>query len=212
MIPRDTYASIPAARSLADVPFDRWRELGADALLVGTVAEGAATRSASRCGCSASRRSRRPSTASSPRPVTNPRFFAHTIADEIHQTQLALRGVARTKLAFVSDRDGERLTGTVEIARRQGDLHLRLRRREPAARDDQPHAEHHAGLVARRPRRSPTRRTAAASPTSSSRTSTRATLENPLRSRVEENFLPAWSPDGTRLAFSRTATATPRST
>ncbi len=52
MIPRDTYASIPAARSLAGIPFDRWRELGADALLVGTV-ESAATRSASKCGCSA---------------------------------------------------------------------------------------------------------------------------------------------------------------
>ncbi len=26
-------------------------------------------------------------------------------------------------------------------------------------------------------------------------------MENPLRSRVEENFLPVWSPDGTRIAF-----------
>jgi TolB-like protein len=37
MIPRDTYASIPAARSATDVPFDRWRELGADGLVIGTV-------------------------------------------------------------------------------------------------------------------------------------------------------------------------------
>ena len=37
MIPRDTYASIPAARSMTGVPFDRWRELGADGLLIGTV-------------------------------------------------------------------------------------------------------------------------------------------------------------------------------
>src|SRR6185503_7732533 len=37
LIPRDTYASIPPARSLADVPFDRWRELGADGLVIGSV-------------------------------------------------------------------------------------------------------------------------------------------------------------------------------
>ena len=40
--------------------------------------------------------------------------IAHTIADEIHQQQRALRGVARTKLTFNSDRDGERMSGTVE--------------------------------------------------------------------------------------------------
>src|SRR4029453_3472972 len=43
----------------------------------------------------------------------NARVYAHTISDEIHETQRALRGVARTKLTFDSDRDGERLGGTV---------------------------------------------------------------------------------------------------
>ena len=37
MIPRDTYKSIPAAASIDAVPFDRWRELGADAIVSGTV-------------------------------------------------------------------------------------------------------------------------------------------------------------------------------
>ena len=46
--------------------------------------------------------------------VANKRLYAHTIADEIHQQQRALRGVARTKLTFNSDRDGERMGGTVE--------------------------------------------------------------------------------------------------
>ena len=36
-IPRDVYASIPKASSFAEVPFDRWRELNADGLVVGTV-------------------------------------------------------------------------------------------------------------------------------------------------------------------------------
>ena len=37
LIPRDTYLTIPPARSLTDVPFDRWRELGADGVIIATV-------------------------------------------------------------------------------------------------------------------------------------------------------------------------------
>jgi TolB-like protein len=36
-IPRDVYNTIPRASSFTDVPFDRWRELNADGLVVGTV-------------------------------------------------------------------------------------------------------------------------------------------------------------------------------
>ena len=45
--------------------------------------------------------------------LANPRLYAHTTSDEIHQQQRSLRGVARTKLAFSSDRDGERMKGPV---------------------------------------------------------------------------------------------------
>ena len=37
MIPRDTYATIPVARTPEEVPFAAWRELGADAVVFGTV-------------------------------------------------------------------------------------------------------------------------------------------------------------------------------
>ena len=37
LIPRDVYASIPPARSATDVPLDRWREVGADGVVIGTV-------------------------------------------------------------------------------------------------------------------------------------------------------------------------------
>ena len=37
LIPRDTYSSVPAARSPEQVPFAAWRELGADAVFFGTV-------------------------------------------------------------------------------------------------------------------------------------------------------------------------------
>jgi len=36
MIPRDTYATIPAARSADEIAFARWRELGVDGLFFGT--------------------------------------------------------------------------------------------------------------------------------------------------------------------------------
>src|SRR4029079_11624209 len=37
LVPRDIYATIPAATSFADVPCDRGRELTADGLVIGTV-------------------------------------------------------------------------------------------------------------------------------------------------------------------------------
>ena len=37
MIPRDTYKSIPVSTAIGEVAFDRWRELGADGVVVGTV-------------------------------------------------------------------------------------------------------------------------------------------------------------------------------
>ena len=37
LIPRDTYSTVPAARSPEQVPFAAWRELGADAVFFGTV-------------------------------------------------------------------------------------------------------------------------------------------------------------------------------
>ncbi len=46
--------------------------------------------------------------------AANPRLYAHTMADEIHQTQSQLRGVARTKLAFSSDRVRDRADNTVQ--------------------------------------------------------------------------------------------------
>ena len=114
LIPRDTYASIPPARSLSDVPFDRWRELGADGLVIGTVQKNGQWHPARSAPV------QRPVPAVGVRPRVQ--RSARTIrassrtrsSDEVHQQQRALRGVARTKLTFSSDRDGERVQGTVE--------------------------------------------------------------------------------------------------
>jgi TolB protein len=113
LIPRDILSTVPAATSLEDVPFDRWREVNADGVIIGTVQKtdsGVQVRvrlynvrnRASAFG--------REYTGS----IANPRIYAHQMADEIHQNQRALQGVARTKLTFSSDRSNERIVGTIE--------------------------------------------------------------------------------------------------
>lgn len=113
MVPRDTYRSIPPAANIASPPFDRWRELGVDGLIMGTVSKtGDTVRVEMRLYQVRSQQQAyaREYTGS----AANARLYAHTISDEIHQTQRNLRGVARTKLTFVSDRNRERVVGTVE--------------------------------------------------------------------------------------------------
>jgi len=113
LIPRDTYSTIPPARSPEQVSFPAWRELGADAVFFGTVSRtGNDVRVEVRLFNVRTQQSvfSKEYTGT----VANPRLYAHTIADEIHQQQRALRGVARTKLAFSSDRNRERMVGTVE--------------------------------------------------------------------------------------------------
>ena len=111
MIPRDTYASVPAAKTLDTLPFDAWRELGADAVVFGTVQQTAGKITVQIRLVNV--RSRRTVFAKEYFNASNARTYAHTIADELHQQQRQLRGVARTKLAFVSDRNQNRLSETV---------------------------------------------------------------------------------------------------
>jgi TolB protein len=200
MIPRDTYASIPAARSIDGVPFDRWRELGADGVLIGTIQkQGDSYRVEVKLWGVKARQSAfgREYTAS----ANNPRYFAHTVSDEIFQTQLALRGVARTKLAFVSDRDGERLKGTIE-ERVVKEIYV----------SDYDGANQRRLTVNRtlniNPAWSPDGRSLAFSsyvrgiPDIFIANIYQGTPpENPLKTKGEENFLPVFSPDGTKIAF-----------
>lgn len=198
MIPRDTYKSVPAARSASDVPFDRWRELGADGLVIGTVERtGTTYRVEVRLYDAKSRRSvmAREYTGS----TSNPRLYAHTAADEIHQQQRALRGVARTKLTFSSDRDGERVTGTIQN-RDVKEIYI----------SDYDGANQRRVTVTRKlnlaPRWAPDGRGIAYTsyrqdfPDVYISLIYQGALEHPTGGTAQ-NWLAAWSPDGTRLCF-----------
>jgi TolB protein len=114
MVPRDTYKSISTATSMETIPFERWRELGADALVMGSVEKSGPTSFRVEVKLFDVRTGRSAMAREYTGTLSNPRLYAHWAADEIHQAQRALRGAARTKLAFSSDRDGERMAGTVQ--------------------------------------------------------------------------------------------------
>ena len=113
MIPRDVAATIPAARTATDVPFDAWREVGADAVFFGTVAQkGNDVVVQVRLFNVRTRQSVYAEEFTSA--ARNARRIAHTISDIVHKQQRGLDGVARTRLTFVSDRNNESILGTVE--------------------------------------------------------------------------------------------------
>ncbi len=197
MIPRDTYSSIPVARSAEQVPFDRWRELGADAVVFGTVQRsGNEVRVQVRLMSVRSRQSVFGKEYSGS--ASNPRLYAHTISDEIHEQQRGLKGIARTKLAWVSDRDGVRLGDTVEN-RQVKEIYY----------GDYDGANQRRVTVSRRlnlnPSWSPDGRALAyttfrPNPDIFVSLIYQGVLQNPTKG-VGTNYLPVFSPDGKQIAF-----------
>jgi len=198
LLSRDVYSTIPAATSLETVAFDRWRELNPDGLLIGTVEK-------SGNGIKVVVRLYKVTTKQQAfgreyaGSGANPRAYAHTIADEIHKSQRALIGVAQSKLTFSSDRDGLKITGTVQdrnvkeiyISDYDGDRQTRV-------------------TVGRTlnafPRWSPDRRSIVYTswrhgpPNLFISNITEGTLDE-LTKGPNENVLGVWSPDGSKICF-----------
>ena len=198
MIPRDTYKSIPVAASIDAIPFDRWRELGADGVVIGTVQKIATGVRVELRLYNVRARGQvygREYSGS----AANPRLYAHTMSDELHESQRGLRGVARTKLTFASDRNREPVVSSVE-KRDVKEIYV----------SDYDGANQRRITINRNlnitPNWSPDGRSIAY-------TSYRSgvpdilisniyagTMESPSKG-VGQNFLPVFSPDGTRIAF-----------
>lgn len=198
LIPRDTYATIPQARAADQIPFQSWRELGADAVVFGTV---------QRTGDTVTVQARLFNVRSRQQvygkefsgKASNPRLFAHTVSDEIFLQQRGLHGVARTKLAFSSDRDRQKVTGTVQN-RDVKEIYIA----------DYDGANARRITVSRQlninPSWSPDGNAIAYT---SFRTGTpeiyisrifQGILQNPTKG-TGNNYLPVYAPDGTRIAF-----------
>ena len=114
MIPRDVYRTIPVARSLIDLPFDRWQELGADGVVsctVGATGNGQIEITARLLSVRSLESAFGVVYSGSNR---NVRLYAHQLSDELHRHQRGLTGVARTRIAFVTDRYSESVLGLVD--------------------------------------------------------------------------------------------------
>ena len=116
LLPRDILRTVPRPASVELVSIDRWKELGADGVVIGTVqktADGIVVEARLLRVVNGAMALGKQYTGSARSLADGGRVFAHGIADEIHKQQRNLRGVARTKLAFSSDRDGARMKGPV---------------------------------------------------------------------------------------------------
>ena len=151
-----------------------------------------------RCGCSTCARGSRCSRRNTAARANNPRLYAHTISDEIHDQQRGLKGVARTKLAFVSDRNGVALAGTVEN-RQVKEIYIA----------DYDGANQRRVTVSRQlnlnPSWSPDARALAyttyrPNPDIFVSLIYQGVLQNPTKG-VGTNYLPVFSPDGKQIAF-----------
>lgn len=123
VIARKASAGLPVADTPQTLPFARWADLGADFVLMGALRESGGrldvdVRLVSVKSAVAGRQDFAQSYGGCT--LANPRFCAHSIADDMHRRLRSLDGVARTRIAFTSDRDAESAVGRPTLEPNQG--------------------------------------------------------------------------------------------
>jgi TolB protein len=118
LVPHEEASKIPKADSVETLPYDRWSELGVDAVVLGSVTatpEGLLSVSVQVMGTRGDLARRQvfgKRYSGGGCSARNPRNCAHYISDDFHKSQ-GIEGVARTRLAFSSDRSSEAATGRI---------------------------------------------------------------------------------------------------
>lgn len=118
VVDRKASASIPAAATPEAIAWDSWRQIGADFVIFATMRRSGAQFT---IDLKVLRARGEPigeqkfGSEYSNCAMNNPRYCAHFIADDMHAKIRQLIGVARTKIAFASDRDAIRQAGRPDM-------------------------------------------------------------------------------------------------
>jgi TolB protein len=202
LLPRDVSATVARIAPGAQPVFSSWKELGVDALVSGTISRiGDDVQVEYRLFNVSAQRAVAPGEALKVS-SRSARVLPHTISNKILLQQRNLRGVALTRIAFVSDRNREPLVGTIE-KREAKEIYMM----------DYDGAGEQRLTVSRNLNINPSWAPDAKSIAYTSYGNTTHTadvvisriyeglLQRPLKG-VGNNYLPVISPDGTRIAFS----------
>jgi TolB protein len=207
LLPRADAAKVPGASGPESLAYDQWSTLGIDGVLLGTVratatgievqmrligVRGDVARKQlfgkTYSGCT----------------LRNPRYCAHYLSDDFYKEQRGLDGVARTKLAFTSDRNNVLVAG-----RFSGNASKEIYIADYDGANQQPVTANKSINIS--PSWSPDGRSIAYSSWVSHfqdvyvQSFAEVKLTKPAGGTdVVQNLLPAWSPDGTKLAFTST--------
>jgi TolB protein len=213
MIPRDILRTVPRPATADQVAIDRWKELNADGVIVGTVskdANGIVVEARLIKVADGTMVLGKQYSGSLKTVADGGRIYAHSFADEVHKTQRNLRGVARTKLAFSSDRDGGRMKGPVGDRDTsniyQADYDGANQSRLTISRwlDIAPAWAPDMSVIAYT-----SYRTGYPDIVLHSLKDSRPPAMPARGSTENHNFLPSWSPDGSKLAFMSTRDGNP---
>jgi TolB protein len=114
VVDRKASAAIPTAGTAEAIDYERWRQIGADFVIFATARRAGAEFTIDLkllVARAAAQGQQRFGSEYAKCTMANPRYCAHFIADDMHMKIRQVLGVARTKIAFASDRDGTRQGG-----------------------------------------------------------------------------------------------------